>query len=91
MRKIKVLFSAIAVVFALAGVMATHLPVANEPGYEFIDNPGSVPDECVQRLDDCNTTGSYACKVTQNSPTLRRIVSDTQCGIELKRNTPPSM
>ncbi|MBS1682214.1 MAG: hypothetical protein JST48_10925 [Bacteroidetes bacterium] len=88
MKKVSVLLSAMAFVFAVGGALASQKLLTNIQGYEFIDRPGTDDDECIARI-NCDTDGTVDCKVTTASPILHDSSNPaTSCGLTLKMKTP---
>jgi hypothetical protein len=89
MKKVRIFLSVLAIVFAVAGAVASQVVVPLEMGYEFIPASGIDEARCVAVDDICQESGSYACRVTLADPVLKKFVSSTTCGVELRRTTPP--
>jgi hypothetical protein len=90
MKKIKVVLSALAIMLAIGGALASEAFKPLQVGYEFINYPGTEDDQCINRLNICDTSGDWDCKVNTSSPVLKdQSTPSTSCGTNLKRHTAP--
>lgn len=90
MKTLRVVLTALAVVLAVGGSVASVLRTPQPIVYDYIDNPGSTPDQCVAVSLTCDTSGPKACKVNASDPRTLRQNDDpsasTKCGQQLFRN-----
>lgn len=90
MKTLRVALTVLAVVFAVGGSLASVLRTPQPIVYDYIDNPGSTPDECVAVSLNCDLTSPKMCKVTPSDPRTLRENDDpsaaTKCGRQLFRN-----
>lgn len=72
----------------LAIIISTSVAIASSKlhhitAYQFIDNPGTENDECLEVEAPCDLFGQYSCRVSAVSPTLRQTsLVATHCGPE---------
>lgn len=87
MRKLRVILSALAIVFAFGGAVASAL-LPNSVAYEYVTNP--EPD-CLSRTITCQSTPTmHPCRTVAGGPILKDSPDfSTQCGNDLWRTTAP--
>jgi hypothetical protein len=84
MKKVRMILSLTAVLFAIGAAIASVVAPAQPKAYEFV-----ADNVCEERTIECNTTGTYACRLSMVEPILRENKTQANCGQELKRSTAP--
>jgi hypothetical protein len=87
MKKVRVILSLVAFVFAIGAAIAFGHPAPNTVAYQFIPSPA----KCELKMITCQVTETlYPCRQIVGSPILHEDNDvETSCGRALWRTTPP--